>query len=287
MKRIRQKEGNDIIKGFAIAGFALMVVLGMGSMAAAIEDGVYDFYGALSMDGYYADGAGKACAMTDAGHTCPTTTDFCIKNLDVTSNVITSIDTGPHYGIAAAKVTGGLLPIDMDGVGPVSLTVDDTGNADLIWTMVVGESGGSCAGVNAAAMCVTSLSTNRQAPAGGSGTVIGAIPVVEASFPPTYPSCTGGEQAYPSYDDTTETATAIISNENGSNQTIEESGARLSGSTPPYTLELVDSTSTYRTMIGPIPLGTDLFAIAKWSGTLCKRSSARYVLRAWRVHLPG
>jgi hypothetical protein len=252
---------------------SLVFILGMSRTGMALDNGTYDFYGTLYMDGHAADGGTQECALTVNGLSCPSSTDFCIKNLDVTGNVVTSNDGGPHYGIAVGILKGTVQDIDFDGVGAVSLTVDATGNVDTLQTMVVGDDGGggSCSGgeVGAAAVCVTSLNAGMQSGTAGSGTVTGEIPVTFVGEPTTYPSCTGGLGVYPGANVTTETAEVNISNENGQNQTRSESGSRLSG----LDMTLAESKPVFRTTILGVPIGTDAFAAVIWEGTLCKRTS--------------
>ena len=124
----------------------VMLILGLGSFAEAIDDGTYDFYGTFSIEAYFADGVGGDCTLALNNMTCPSLTNFCIKNLDASSNVITSNDPGPYYGIAIG-IFDGLLNTDFDGTGSVSLTVGGSSEDDTLSSMDVGTTGGPCAPV--------------------------------------------------------------------------------------------------------------------------------------------
>ncbi len=261
------------MKRSAVTVFALMLILGMNPMAMALDDGTYDFYGTYSVDSHYADGSSQECALTSGGMACPSSADFCIKNLQVSSNSITNGEGEPYYGIAIGKIVGTLVTLDYDGSGPVNLTVDDTGDADVVTSLDVESIPGLC-GIPTA--CVNSWAWGRQAPNGELGTVTGAIGITgfvngEAQ-PETYPSCSGGTGSYAPTDNTTETATGVISNEQGDNQERSETGSKLVGSDPVYTFTLKHCAATLRTMIGGIPFGDDVFTSHTWDGTLCRRT---------------
>lgn len=266
------------MKSSAVTSFALMLILGMNPMAMALDDGTYDFYGTYSVDSHYADGAGQACALASGGMTCPSSAGFCIKNLQVSSNSITNGDGEPYYGIAIGKIVGtGVtgVTLDYDGSGPVNLTVDDTGAADVVTSLDVGSMPGLC---SIPTGCVNSWAWGRQTPNGEPGTVTGAIGITgfvngEAQ-PETYPSCSGDTGFYEPTDNTTETATGVISNERGDNQERSETGNKLElvESESVYTFTLKHCAATLRTIIGGIPFGTDVFTSHTWDGTLCRRT---------------
>ncbi len=254
-----------------IAVFILNLSVGLASMAAAINDGTYDFYGTFSTEAYFADGVGGDCALALNNMTCPSTTNFCIKNLDVTSNVITSNDPGPHYGIAIG-IFNGTIDADYDGTGAVDLTVGASSADDAAASINVDPGGGgACA---AAAACVNSLVTGMEAPGGAATTVTGEIPFWDDQTPTTFPLCAGGTGAYGIQPVTTETGEARVTNENGNNQTLSDTGSRLSGSDPTYALRLVSPISVMRTTIGPIVVGTDVMGMRALNGTLCRRTGA-------------
>jgi len=245
---------------------SLLLILGMSSMATAqLTDGTYDFYGTFSMDMHYADGAGQACALEDNGLTCPASSNICIKNLVVSGGgtQISSGDGAPYYGIAIGKIVGSLTTFDPDGARPVDLSVGATSADDILTSINVGSAGGSCA---AAASCVNSWSTSMVAPAGGTGTVTGDVGFVDVTRPTTFPSCAGGTGAYTWLDYTTETAEAQVTNENGSGQSISQSGSRLSGGS----LVLKSPDAIMRTQIGPIVVGTDVLGIVTIAGDFCQ-----------------
>ncbi len=254
-----------------IAVFIFNLSIGLAPMAEAIDDGTYDFYGTLSVDAYFADGVGGDCALALNNMTCPSTTDFCIKNLDATSNVLTSNDPGPHYGIAIG-IFDGLVDADYDGTGPVSLTVGASSADDIIDAINVGTSGGgSCAGAPAAT-CVNSFSKSMQAPGGDAATVTGEIPFWDDQSPITFPLCASTSGTYDPQLVTSETGEARVTNENGANQSLSDTGAGLSGSDPTYSLKLVSPNPVMRTTIGPIVVGTDALGMRIFEGTLCRRT---------------
>lgn len=262
-----------MIKRLAITVLGLVLIHGMGSTSMAIQDGTYDFYGTFSLEGYYADGVGTNCALAVNGLPCPSSVAFCIKDLDVTSNVITSNIGTPHYGIAMGILDGTPLDLDYDGAGPVNLTVGSSSADSELNSLNVGESGGgSCSGAMAAS-CVNSLSRSMVAPGGDSGTVIGAIPYATPLDPTTFPLCAGGLGSYGDPVLTTENAEARVSNENASNQSLSDTGSGLAGSDPTYSLTLVDPSTVFRTTIGGIPIGTDVFGFNTFEGTLCRRTA--------------
>ena len=267
---LTQKKGGEDMKRLAIPFLALTLILGMTPMAMALDDGTYDFYGTFSVDWHYADGVGQACALTAGGLSCPSSANFCIKNLDVTSNIITSNEGSPYYGIAVGKMVGSLVTLDFDGDGSVNLTVDDTGNADSLTSMITDIIFGPCI-YNP---CVHSWSTSIEPPTGGSGTVTGWIPVLGPGVgqPSEFRQCPFDSGSYGSPELTTETAESEISNEFGWNQTRSESGSDLVGSGP-WTMTLKNPHATHRTNLGGIYLQTDVLSINTWDGTLCIRSS--------------
>jgi hypothetical protein len=254
------------MKRLAIPFLAFVFIFGMSSMATAqLSDGTYDFYGTFSIDMHDADGAGQACSLAVNGLSCPSTTNMCIKNLVVSGGgtQISSGDPSPYYGIGIGQMVGTLMTIDPDGGRPVNLTVGSSSADDILTNIDVGEAGGSCA---AAAACVNSYSTGFVAPGGGTGTVTGDMGIFDASKPTTYPLCAGGNGTYGLIDFTTETAEARASNENGANQSISQTGSRLSGSS----LVLKQPEAAMRFQAGPIVVGTDIIGINTVSGTFCQ-----------------
>ena len=247
----------------------VMLILGFASFAEAIDDGTYDFYGTFSAEAYWADGVGGDCALALNDMTCPSLVNFCIKNLDASSNVITSSDPGPHYGIAIG-IFDALLDTDFDGTGPVSLTVGGSSEDDSVSFIDVGTMACACVGP---AACVKSSSKSMQAPGGDAATVTGEIPFWDDQLPSTFPECGGGNGSYDPQLVTSQTAYAKVTNENGVDQTLSVTGSGLSGSDPTYSLRLVSPTSAMRTTIGPIVAGTDVVGMRIFEGTLCRRTS--------------
>ena len=117
------------MKRLAIQGFILMLILGMSSMAMAISDGTYDFYGTFYFDPHDADGS-ATCAVTQFGGTCPLSSNFCITNLTVITNGGIQTITGPAgapYGINIGSVTSvfgysGIVPYCASRGGVMHLT---------------------------------------------------------------------------------------------------------------------------------------------------------------------
>lgn len=256
----------------AIPVITLMLILGMSSMATAqLTDGTYDFYGTLYVEQYEADGNNPpGCALETNGLTCPTALKICIKNLDVSGGgtQITSGDGAPYYGIAVEKVPGTVMALDIDGAGPVDLTVGPGSNDDRQCVMVVGDDGGGSCAASTAAACVTSWSFDEVGGPGGTGTVIGSVPAeaVGSIIPLTYPQCGGGLASYTDPTYTTENVTASVSNENGTNQTVTDTGSRLSGNS----LTLKTLLVRYRFGIGPVVLGSDIMGVNTIEGQFCQ-----------------
>jgi hypothetical protein len=257
-----------MMKRIVLPTCIVMLILGIGSLAEAIDDGTYDFYGTFSAEAYFADGVGGDCALALNNMTCPSTANFCIKNLDASSNVITSNDPGPHYGIGMG-ILDGIFDTDFDGTGPVSLTVGGSGADDTVSFIDVGSTGGSCVGPVA---CVDSASKGMEAPGGDAATVTGEIPFWDDQLPSTFPQCAGGDGSYDPQLVTSETARAKVTNENGPDQTFTATGAGLSGSDPTYSLKLVSPTSAMRTLVGTIEAGIDVVGMRTFEGTLCRRT---------------
>jgi hypothetical protein len=241
----------------------------MNSMAMAISDGTYDFYGTFSFDPHFADGGTYECGNTQLGLDCPAGVKFCINNLGVTDNEISSNITEEPYGIAIGNIPD--VPfvgeLDYDGNGPVALTVDDTGNANVETTMDVSPPQG-CGGA-----CVSSYTTDKVAPGGSTGTVTGQIPYIEAHQPVDFADCPSlsAKGSYGSPAVTTEEATSEIINELGTNE-LSDTGVKLDGEGP-YTLTLKAPHTLFRTAIGGITLSQDAMTIVTWEGTLCERTS--------------
>jgi hypothetical protein len=265
------------MKKLAIAVFAIMLILGMSSMATAQlsgGDGTYEFYGTYSVEQYDTDGASPhACTMALNGQTCPSTANVCIKNLVVTGGgtQIDSGDPGPYYGIAVGMIPGTFIDLDPDATGPVNLTVGSSGSDDRQQLMSVSEydSGGSCAGAGVAAVspCIQSFTGGPTGGGGAANTVTGDIPAVDKSNPLGYLTCTGGGAAYPPSVYTTETVTVQVSNESQPpNDSLSQTGSRLVGDH----LTLKQANVRLRLTIGPITLGTDTMGFITMDGDFCK-----------------
>jgi len=259
-----------MMKKISTVTLGLTLILGMATAALARDDGTYDMWGTLSYDGTYANGNTTDCSLAANGLPCPSQVNVCIQDLNVSSDHITSNGAAPTYGIAMGILDGDPLDMDFDGAGPVDLTVGSSGADDFLADLVVGSTaGGACSGE--AQPCVSSVTAGMVAPGGGAGTVTGKIPLVVADFPILAPPmCSGGQGQYPEGSLTTETATAKVSNESGTNQTISATGSRLSG----LDLTLVGALTGYRATVAGIVVGQDSMITRTFALHMCKRTSS-------------
>jgi len=251
---------------------SLVFILGMSSMAMAISDGTYDWYGTFSFDPRSADGS-SSCTATPFGETCPLTANFCITGLTVATNGGIQTITGPAtapYGINVGAITGLPITISQQGDGQVQLTVGTAGD-DVTTSISVGtvDTGGSCAGAAAVVPCLHSWDSNSPSSSGGPGAVVtGKIPMVDATRPVAATGCAGGGIVYGQIEFTTETATAEATNELGPQSYSNPISGGLSGNN----LIMSAPDAILRTTVGPITLGSDQMVIMTFDGTLCDAS---------------
>ncbi len=266
------------MKGPAIPFLALVLILGMSSMATAqLQDGkIYDFFGTVSMEVRDAR-PGTPCSLPPPA-TCPQTTNFCITGL-VAGGGGTSL-TGPAtapYGINVGDIVpGGIAPtVTHTGIGQVQLTVGSaTSNADVLTSLNVGEcdaGGGSCA-TAATTRCLNSWTSNSPSTSGGAGSVVtGVIPIQssERPNPPTGCGSCGLFSPFPLTEWTTETAGTSLTNAEYGTTSYSTVDAGVSGGLTG--LDLIISTAEGAPK--PLPfLLTDPILVLTLDGTLCDAS---------------
>ncbi len=264
-----------MMKKCVITMVGLMLILGMGTTAMALDNGTYDMWGTLTYDGTFADGNTTDCSLDAAGLPCPSSVNVCIQDLDVTNDHITSNAGAPSYGIALGILNGTKLTMDFDGAGPVDLSVGASSADDFLAELNVGSTaGGACSGSEQP--CVSSMSAGMVEPGGDAGTVTGQIPIEVADFPVlTPPMCSGGQGQYPVGSLTTETATAKVSNESGANQ-ISVTGSGLSG----LDMTLVGALTGYRATVAGIVVGQDSMVTRTFTLHMCQRSGSESCIPA-------
>ena len=267
------------MKRLAIPGLILVLILGMSSMAMAISDGTYDFYGTFYFDPHDADGS-ATCAVTQFGGTCPLSSNFCITNLTVATNGGIQTITGPAgapYGINIGVVTGLPVAIDPVGSGQVQLTVGTTGD-DVTTSISVSEydAGGSCSAAAALVPCLNSWTSNSPSSSGTPGAVVtGKIPTSSTVRPAGAVKCGGGAIPYGAIEFTTETATSEVTNPEFGFQSYSNP---ISGGLSGNGLTLSTPDAMLRTTIGPITLALDAMIILTFDGTLCDASGGSCAL---------
>jgi len=251
---------------------SLVLILGMSSMAMAISDGTYDWYGTFSFDPRDADG-NSTCTATQFGESCPLTANFCITDLTVATNGGIQTITGPAsapYGINVGAITGLPIAIANQGNGQIQLTLGTAGD-DVTTSMSVGtvDTGGSCAGAAALVPCLNFWNSNSPSSSGGPGAVVtGEIPIIDATRPTAATACAGGGIVYGQIEFTTETATAEVTNELG----LQSYSNPISGGLSGNNLTMSAPDALLRTTIGSVTLTSDSMVILTFDGTLCDAS---------------
>jgi hypothetical protein len=265
------------MKKLAIPLFTLMFILGMNSMAMAIDDGTYDFFGTYFTEQYDADGKDPhACTLAKNQMSCPETALACIESLVVstdggTQTITSGLGCDEFWGVAIAIQEGLVTDIDPDGIGPMTLTVGETGVDEMLSTLESDTMEAGCG--EAPCIDIHTYGYDPDGDPGVAGTVKGTLGMGSNVNPDQDPLCAGGTHTYLMGTYTTGQIEVEVDNDNALNQILTSSGSPLTPAGDDYTLKLI----TPNIRVGGTLLTITYDDTMGWNGldgTLCQRTSA-------------
>jgi hypothetical protein len=249
--------------------------------AVVMPSGMYDFYGTFSDNPIYADGSGRCAIPEPLG--CPSVTNFCMYELSVGEpdgggvqgiQGCTERPGEPSYdpaceaslwNVAVGKVY--MMPFilsDWDGGGQVKGWLDTRGgrmDTVSVTEMVVERVSGLIP-----AWRIADWATALEGPtAAPPGSMVLTIPYQNNLKPPPPEGSPPGTYSPPA--STTNRAVCRITNPEAGGVSHEASGLGLTGAR----VRLVTPHSILRTVIGIVPLGSDVMSVTAWDGAFCKR----------------
>lgn len=246
-----------------------------------LEPGSYDFYGTFRDNPEYADGSG-ACAIP-APLGCPSVTSFCMYRLRVDApdadgeQAIAGCSDDPEdrrydpdcvsrfWDVAVGCVY--MMPLvlsDWDGGGPVrGRLASRAGPFEALseTAMTVEEEGGGLPVYG-----ITAWSTGlRRGSDAVPGTMVLTVPYRNNLKPPPPDGAPPGTYDPPA--STTGRAICRISNPEQTTASKQALGHPLAGGH----VRLVTPHAILRTVIGGVPLGSDVMSVTTWEGDFCRR----------------